>query len=831
MNKGLLFLFATFFLSVNVLAQDKSFKELYAESFSYLEVENYSKALPILLEMFEMDKKNANTAFTIGNCYMNTQNEKPRAIPYFEAAKEKLTVEYRVGEFKEKNSPLEVIRFLGQAYHVNYEFEKALEEYKTYRSILNKKNSEYWEAVTHDIRMSRNAIEFVSKPVNVLIESAGVLNTSYSEYRPKVNAEETFLYFTTRRKGESDLVDDEGKYFEDIYYSVKSKGEWTEPVRMSDSINTDSHDACLYISPDGQMMYVYQFEGGADAGGSIYESRLIGREWTKPEKLMADINSRFWETDASLNTSGNIIFFTSDRPGGTGEDNRDIWMMKKLPTGAWAKIQPLPTTVNTPYDEESPYLHPDGKTLYFSSKGHNSMGGYDVFKTELLDDGSWSEVTNLGYPVNTTGDDVFYFPSVDGKRAYFSSFRDGGKGGQDIYKLTYEPGDSLDQRDSPALAIYKGVSKYAEGNVIKDLVIRIMDVNTGEKFGEYRPNEETGMFLFVLEAGKTYEINYETNSNIVTEVIRVDENGVVTIIKEVTEVDGVLVVRDLSVDAILDLAVTNVTNTDVTNTDVTNTDVTNTDATNTDATNTDATNTDATNTDVTNTDATNTDATNTDVTNTDATNTDATNIDATNTDATNIDATNIDVTNTDATNIDATNTDATNIDATNIDATNTDATNTDVTNTDVTNIDATNTDVTNTDASVLTQTEVNNTLNTGDVLAINSVMFVYDQVKLIEESQPELNKIVSYMNEYKDAKLVINGHTDSRGEAAYNYWLSSARANKIRNYLRKAGINYSRMETHGYGESKPIADNQNSDGADNPSGRQKNRRVEFIVNK
>ncbi len=157
---------------VNVVAQDKSFKELYAESFSYLELENYREALPILLEMYEMDKKNANTAFTIGNCYMNTQNEKPRAIPYFEAAKEKLTVEYRVGDFKEKDAPLEVIRFLGQAYHVNYEFDKALEEYKIYRDILNKNNTEYWEAVTHEIRMSRNAIDFISKPVNVLIESA-----------------------------------------------------------------------------------------------------------------------------------------------------------------------------------------------------------------------------------------------------------------------------------------------------------------------------------------------------------------------------------------------------------------------------------------------------------------------------------------------------------------------------------------------------------------------------------------------------------------------------------------------------------------------------------
>jgi outer membrane protein OmpA-like peptidoglycan-associated protein/tetratricopeptide (TPR) repeat protein len=684
MNKGLLF-FATFFLSVNVLAQDKSFKELYAESFSYLEVENYRKALPVLLEMFEMDKKNANTAFTIGNCYMNTQNEKPRAIPYFEAAKEKLTVEYIVGDFKEKGAPLEVIRFLGQAYHVNYEFEKALEEYKTYRSILNKKNSEYWEAVTHDIRMSRNATDFISKPVNVLIESAGILNTNYSEYRPKVNAEETFLYFTTRRKGGSELLDDEGRYFEDIYYSVKENGEWTEPVRMSDSVNTDSHDACLYVSPDGQMMYVYQFEGGADAGGSIYESKLIGSEWTKPEKLIADINSRYWETDASLNTSGNIIFFTSDRPGGTGEDNRDIWMMKKLPTGAWAKIQPLPTTINTPYDEESPYLHPDGKTLYFSSKGHNSMGGYDVFKTELLDDGSWSEVTNLGYPVNTTGDDVFYFPSVDGKRAYFSSFRDGGKGEQDIYILTYE------KADSRGLSIYKGVSKDEEGNVIKDLVIKIVDVNTGEKLGEYRPNKETGKFLFVLEAGKAHEIKYEANNNIVTEVVHGEEDGVIIVVKEVTEEDGVLVIRNFGKDTIPDVAIV---------------------------------------------------------------------------------------------------------------------------------VD-----------TVMTQTEVNTTLNSGDMLAINSIMFVYGQVKLLEESQPELDKIVNYMKEYKDAKLVINGHTDSKGKAAYNRRLSAARAHKIRSYLRNEGIKNSRMETHGYGESEPIADNQNADGSDNPSGRQKNRRVEFTVKK
>jgi len=695
MNKGLIFLLITVLSSVNFVAQEKSFKELYAESISYLEVDNYRKALPILLDMFEKDKKNANTAFTIGNCYMNTPNEKPRAIPYFEAAKEKLTVDYQIGNYKEKSAPIEVIRFLGQAYHVNYEFEKALEEYRTYRSILSENNELDWNAVTHDMNITRNAMELQSKPVNIFVESATVLNTEYSEYRPKVNAEETFLWFTTRRKGESDLVDDEDKYFEDIYYSVKQRGEWTDPVRMSDSINTDSHDACLYISPDGQMMYVYQFDEGSDAGGSIYETKLVGNEWTKPEKLIADINSRYWETDASLNTSGNTIFFTSDRPGGMGEENRDIWMMKKLPTGDWAKIQPLPSSVNTVYDEEGPYLHPDGKTLYFSSKGHNTMGGYDIFSTELQEDGSWSDAINLGYPINTTGDDVFYFPSVDGKRAYFSSYREGGKGEQDIYIMTFEKGEPK------ALAIYKGISKDGNGNIVTDLMISITDVDSGEEIGIYRPNEVTGKFLFILEAGKTYDIEYELNGVIVQETIRVEEEGVQTMQKEVVSEDGVLVILDPTVDTIPDVAVV---------------------------------------------------------------------------------------------------------------------------------IDSIP-DVAVVVDTVITQVEVNTTLNSGDTLALNSVMFVYDQVNLIEDSKKELEKIVKYMNQYPDAQLVIDGHTDSKGEDSYNYWLSSARANKIRNYLRKAGVKYSRMETHGYGESRPLADNENPDGSDNPAGRQKNRRVEFIVKK
>ena len=184
------------------------------------------------------------------------------------------------------------------------------------------------------------------------------------------------------------------------------------------------------------------------------------------------------------------------------ELGRDIYLMKKLPNGNWADEQNIGRTINTPYDEEGPYLHPDGKTIYFSSKGHNSMGGFDVFTSEMAEDGSWSEPRNLGYPINTVGEDVFFIPSSDGTRAYFSSYRKDGEGEQDIYMI-----EMLDEQRK-ALVVYKGCIKDMTGAVVTDVLITVYDRETDDIIGEYKANKTSGRFLIILNPGK-YNIEYE----------------------------------------------------------------------------------------------------------------------------------------------------------------------------------------------------------------------------------------------------------------------------------------------------------------------------------
>lgn len=507
-------------LSLQLSAQE-SFKEKYEQTFIHLSNESYQKALPILLEMEKMNDKNFNTLFSIGNCYMHTTYNKELAIPYFERILEdykNLTIDYKVGSHKEKQAPIATFQLLGRAYHYNYQFDLALEKYAEYKDVLDPQNFKDNKSVDRDIQITKNAMLLQSSPVKMRIKGVTKVNSEYAEYRPKVTGDEKTMFFTSRRKNtEHKATDEEGKYYEDIYYSQRKFGEWQEPVLMDESINTPSHDACLYTSPDGQYMLIFRASAATLTEGGIYETTLNGEKWSEPALLQADINSNYWETDVSVSADGKTMFFTSDRPGGVG--GRDIWSMKKLPNGEWANVQNIGAVLNTEYDEEAPYLHPDGKTLYFSSKGHNTMGGFDVFKSELSENGEWGAPENIGYPINTTGDDVFYFPTNDGLRAYFSSYRKGGKGDQDIYIL------ELPNFAPKTLAVYKGIAKYTDGEIIKDLVITIFDDSTGEEVGIYRPNATSGRFLFILQPGQRYEVEYDADGALATDNVDVPTTG------------------------------------------------------------------------------------------------------------------------------------------------------------------------------------------------------------------------------------------------------------------------------------------------------------------
>ena len=176
-------------------------------------------------------------------------------------------------------------------------------------------------------------------------------------------------------------------------------------------------------------MYIYYDENGGD----LYECRLKGDIWDKPRPLK-EINTSAGEKSAAVSADGQILFFTSNRDGGQG--GVDIYWSHLSPNGKWGKPENLGMVVNTEYDEDGVFFHPDGKTLYFSSKGHDNMGGYDIFKTVLQPDNSWSKPENLGYPINTTSDDIYFVLSANGLTGYYSSLRDDGVGEKDIFKIS-----------------------------------------------------------------------------------------------------------------------------------------------------------------------------------------------------------------------------------------------------------------------------------------------------------------------------------------------------------------------------------------------------------
>ncbi|MCB9198615.1 MAG: PD40 domain-containing protein [Flavobacteriales bacterium] len=703
------YLFLVFlFLGSYIYSQD-SFKEKFEQAFIHLSNESYSKALPILLEMEQMKPDNANTLFSIGNCYMHTIYDKAKAIPYYEKIMEdykNMTINYKVGDSKEKKAPVEALHLLGKAYHFNYQFQDALAKYEEYKDVLDPNNKAYLKKVNRDIEITMNAIELEKSPVEMTIKGLANINTEYPEYRPKITGDEKTMFFTSRRDNPHyTQTDEDGMFYEDIYISRKKYGVWQEPEMLDETINLPSHDAVLYVSPDGQYMLIFRASTATLTEGGIYETSLEGDKWTEPTLLQADINSNYWETDVSLSADGTLMFFTSDRPGGLG--GRDIWMMRRLPGGEWASVQNVGPVLNTEYDEEAPYLHPDGKTLYFSSKGHKTMGGFDVFKSEKQEDGSWGAPENIGYPINTTGDDVFYFPTNDGLRAYFSSYRKGGKGSQDIYLL------ELPNFEPKTIAVYKGVAKYSDGTIIDDLMITIFDEETGEKVGVYRPNSTTGRFLFILQPGQKYEVEFESDGVYALDNVDVPETGGIhELIKVIIKEGATMKVATGEVDD--DDIITLVEEEDPTNIEITEVLV------------------------------------------------------------------------------------------------------------DIANP---NSDTTETKDPV---TNVVEYASEGKVL--EDLYFLYDRVILIDESEPDYDATLKYLKDHPDAKVLIEGHTDSHGSSEYNYWLASARANKIRNRLYDDGIAWGRMKTKGYGEDKPIAPNKNNDGTDNPDGRQKNRRVHFVVN-
>ncbi len=476
------------------------------------------EALEYYLKAQDFNPNNAWLNFKIGDSYLQTiQHQK--AIPYLEKA-------------VDLNVPtLEVYYLLGKAYQLNYKFDEAIAQYSFYRRQLTPQELiKKRETIDRRIAECQSGKALKGEPQRVFIDNLGAhLNSSYDDYAPLFAPDGRTMYFTSRRPiGRRPRTDSrDHKYFEKVLLAEKTTAGWRTLGEIPGRVNSRSHTAATAISEDGSLMVIYQ----GDRGGNLYESTLRKNgKWSKPGNISRTINSRERETSAAFSSDGNTMYFVSDRPGGYG--GKDIWMTKRNERGRWTEPVNLGATVNTEYDEEGVFLAPDDKTLYFSSKGHNTMGGFDIFKT-VFQNGRWTEPENLGYPINSPSDDLFFTLSADGNTGYFSSPRPEGYGGSDIYEVTFlgpekpvinAPGDeliALQARPNPEAFLDDEVQAAVPMALLRG---KIMDEETGEPLqaiielydneeevllAEFTSNSETGMYFISLPGGKNYGISVQ----------------------------------------------------------------------------------------------------------------------------------------------------------------------------------------------------------------------------------------------------------------------------------------------------------------------------------
>lgn len=478
-------------------------KKIFPVAEQHLAAGKIDLALKNFLELEKLYPENAHVKYKIGMCYFSTTNRKALSIPYFKAASKNISKEFAEGTYKDEQAPPDAIYKLAKAYHLEFKVDSAIREYKQFRQYIPEYEVELIKDVDRQVKMCDNAREIFNAPVSFSTQNLGKkINSAFDDYSAVIDASETMLIFTSRRQGTTgNLKADDDKYFEDIYVSLKGeKGEWSAPSNIGPNINTDGHDACISLSADGQQLYIYRDDWG---DGNIYVSKLENDVWSEAVLLGSDINSKAWETHASVSPDGERLFFTSNRNGGKG--GLDIYFCKKMPNGEWGLSQSLGDIVNTEYDEDAPFMHPDGKTLFFSSKGHTSIGGFDIFFSVLQDDGKWTQPRNIGYPTNTADDEVFFVASPDGKRAYYSSSKDSGFGEKDIYLI------NLELEIQEPLTLYKGKIEKDENGVIPKVAINVTDNKSGELYGTYRNRSDNGSFTLILKPGITYNIAYEAN--------------------------------------------------------------------------------------------------------------------------------------------------------------------------------------------------------------------------------------------------------------------------------------------------------------------------------
>ncbi len=644
----------------------------------------YDLARDLYVTAADTDTTFAKANFEAGHLYLITFN-RHLAIKY-------LLRVYR--EDPEYRFDLEYM--IGRSYQYGMEWDKAVEFYNKYKAKLAKKSNYQGKdkvplsVVERNIYECGNGKRFVDNPQNYSIVNIGrEINSEYDDYGPVLNEAGDEIVFTTRRKEDNlnqDVFDD-NKPWEDVFWSKKENGKWAYAKNIGPPINTLTHNSNTALSADGKTLFLYTDDGAGD----ILQSRLQSDgTWSDPEPLPGIINSSYSEKSVSISKDETVLYFTSNRPGGFG--GLDLYKATKNKNNEWTYVKNLGPTINTEYDEEGPFIDYDGVTLYFSSHGHEGMGGHDIFKA-IYDPATnrWSDPVNLGYPINTPDEDVFFISSHDGKTAYYSSLKEEGMGYQDIYVITIPEGLKNIPQPEGARPIVK-----------KDSVVQVATVEPKKDTVVTRPVEP------VVEPKKTVPLKY-----LVT-VQNEDGSPMNAKVKLVGAKDNVIVKSSKTGDGTYEFTITSTNPKDY---------------------------------------------------------------------RLSVEADGFVFVNETVKIQGAT-----------------------------------------TEPSTVNRTVYMRKIAEGVVKVLRNIYFDFDKATFKTESYTELNKLESMLRQNSTVKVEIGGHTDGVGSWAYNKFLSTKRAEAVKDYLTKKGIDPRRVKAVGYGKTKPLASNDDED-----DGRELNRRVEFKV--
>jgi outer membrane protein OmpA-like peptidoglycan-associated protein len=778
---------------------DKNFEK--AEKFIYKS--NYLEALPLLLAMDSL-YDDPLIDFYIGMTFYESESLENKAIPYFE-------------KYVLSSDSLDQAHFyLAQLYHWNYRFDDAIKMYEKFSSIVNAKiNDDDVIALIND-KIDKNIAECgygklsVDNPRKVIIENLGEeINTKFSEYGPVVSGDEKELIFTSRRNNSTGLkLDYDHRYFEDIYYADLIKGslfsqvaldtllkgggyitlltdfEYALPRKMWGGVNSKKHDGAIQYNNTEDSLYFYR-------GMDIWVSEIKDSASKTLPSNVSYVNSSAYEPSIYFSPDGTFFIASSDRSGGYG--GLDLYESRLLADGSWGELVNLGPKINTRYDEDAPYIDPDMITVYFASKGHTSMGGYDVFKTRRTVSDGWSDAINMGYPINTPGDEIYYVMTPKYNRAYYSSDNLQGYGDMDLYRVTF-----ADERHP--MAELKGL--VLEHDEYRPAKSEITIFNEGkEKFSTFSSDSTTGEYLVLLGHGKKYEMLVETEGFLpyTKSFLIPEQKEYYQLYQEIHHIyirdseDNILgqqIVVFNSLDNNEDINVDNNVDNDTTNLMYDSRTIAELER-----------------------------------------------IKGLRNDNKVEVLSDVKFYITRDSLMSVLIKDKSlqySFPTTSSFSFLSDSTQSKDSSSSYSTL-ANNfvEDLFNRKSIYLDKVDdvedLEKSINNADLsdAPLITLHFKYDKAIIVNEDRENINILINYLEKHPKTKVEVVGHTDSNGDEKYNQKLSELRSKQIYEYLKTSGISKSRMITRGVGESEPIAPNTGEGGIDNPEGRALNRRVEF----